>query len=93
MTPLETPELRGFSLRRLQQAELRLADGSIVKLDHRDAERLYDQLRLLAGDVPGALLAAAKVRQARRSGRLRTDRLDERESDAIRRALTSVTRR
>jgi hypothetical protein len=90
MTPLETPERRGFSPRRLQEAELRLADGSIVKLDHSGAERLYDALRLLAGDVPGALLAAAKVRQARRSGRLRPDLLDERESDAIRRALATT---
>ena len=44
---------------------VRLQNGEQISLTEAEADRLFDELWLLAGDMRGAVTAASKLRKAR----------------------------
>lgn len=68
-----------------------LHDGTVINLSDSQAESLYVELWSLVGSEPGALSAASCVMQARkRGGSWRRNSFDQRESQAVARALPQV---
>jgi hypothetical protein len=68
-----------------------LHDGTVINLSDSQAESLYVELWSLVGSEPGALSAASCVMHARkRGGSWRRNSFDERESQAVARALPQV---
>jgi hypothetical protein len=72
---------------------VRLAGGERVALDRARADRVYDELWLLARHMKGAIAAAAKLKHATEWTRLHgEDTLNDEETKAFRAALGRADR-
>jgi hypothetical protein len=70
---------------------VRLENGDQISFTEAEADRLFDELWLLAGDMRGAVSAASKLRRARAWELLHgEDTLDANETAALREAIRRV---
>lgn len=67
---------------------VRLHNGEEIALSHEQADRVFDELWLLGGDMKGAIAAAAKLKHVDTWTMLHgADILNEDETHALREAL------